>query len=147
MTLALLFPGQGSQSVGMGVALADAFASAREVYAEVDEALGQKLSVLMRQHGGAALVSSRQVLTIGHADPYTADVLDYPIASPMVRLRRWRLDSNGRVAYACNVLYRGDLFVWDVTEPIVDAEQSTHDVIPEARMDTLVAGRVRGRKG
>ena len=49
MTLALLFPGQGSQSVGMGVALADAFGSARDVFAEVDEALGQKLSVLMRE--------------------------------------------------------------------------------------------------
>lgn len=49
MTLALLFPGQGSQSVGMGEALADAFASARDVFNEVDEALGQKLSVLMRE--------------------------------------------------------------------------------------------------
>ncbi len=49
MTLAILFPGQGSQAVGMGAALADAFASAREVFAEVDEALGQTLSTLMRE--------------------------------------------------------------------------------------------------
>ncbi|MBU1346152.1 MAG: ACP S-malonyltransferase [Alphaproteobacteria bacterium] len=48
MTLALLFPGQGSQAVGMGAALADAFASARDVFAEVDQALGQDLSGLMR---------------------------------------------------------------------------------------------------
>ena len=47
MSLAFLFPGQGSQSVGMGASLAQAFASSREVFQEVDDALGQKLSKLM----------------------------------------------------------------------------------------------------
>lgn len=47
MTRAFLFPGQGSQAVGMGKALADAFASAREVFQEVDDALSQRLSRLM----------------------------------------------------------------------------------------------------
>ena len=44
---ALVFPGQGSQAVGMGKALAEAFAAAREVYQEIDEALKQSLSKLM----------------------------------------------------------------------------------------------------
>lgn len=48
MTLAFLFPGQGSQAVGMGAELADAFATAREVFQEIDEALGQNLTRLMR---------------------------------------------------------------------------------------------------
>jgi [acyl-carrier-protein] S-malonyltransferase len=44
---AFVFPGQGSQAVGMGRALASAFPAAREVFEEVDEALKQKLSRLM----------------------------------------------------------------------------------------------------
>jgi len=44
---AFIFPGQGSQAVGMGKALAEASATAREVFQEVDEALGQHLSALM----------------------------------------------------------------------------------------------------
>jgi [acyl-carrier-protein] S-malonyltransferase len=47
MSMAFVFPGQGSQEVGMGKALADAFAPAREVFEEVDDALGQNLSKLM----------------------------------------------------------------------------------------------------
>ncbi|MFM9976764.1 MAG: ACP S-malonyltransferase [Sphingomonadaceae bacterium] len=44
---AFIFPGQGSQVVGMGKVLADASAAAREVFGEVDEALGQALFKLM----------------------------------------------------------------------------------------------------
>lgn len=46
---AFLFPGQGSQSVGMGAALAEASRSARDVFDEVDEALGQNLFRLMKE--------------------------------------------------------------------------------------------------
>lgn len=47
MAIAFVFPGQGSQDVGMGRDLAQTFASAREVFDEVDDALGQKLSQIM----------------------------------------------------------------------------------------------------
>jgi len=47
MSRAFIFPGQGSQTVGMGKDVADAFASAREVFEEIDEALSQNLSKLM----------------------------------------------------------------------------------------------------
>jgi [acyl-carrier-protein] S-malonyltransferase len=44
MTVAFVFPGQGSQAIGMGRALAESFAPARAVFEEVDAALGEKLS-------------------------------------------------------------------------------------------------------
>src|ERR1700743_799142 len=55
MSRAFLFPGQGSQKVGMGKDLADAFAPAREVFQEVDDALSQNLSKLMWEGEGADL--------------------------------------------------------------------------------------------
>ncbi|CAN5788110.1 ACP S-malonyltransferase [soil metagenome] len=56
MSRAFVFPGQGSQAVGMGVDLAAAFASARDVFHEVDEALKQNLSKLMREGPETELV-------------------------------------------------------------------------------------------
>jgi [acyl-carrier-protein] S-malonyltransferase len=47
MAVAFVFPGQGSQTVGMGKPLAANFAAARQVFAEVDEALGEKLSAII----------------------------------------------------------------------------------------------------
>src|SRR6478735_11837911 len=47
MAIAFVFPGQGSQAVGMGAELAKAHASARALFEEVDAALGQKLSQIM----------------------------------------------------------------------------------------------------
>src|SRR5579862_1940892 len=49
MKLAFLFPGQGSQIVGMGAELAAAFGSARAVFEEVDAVLGQRLFRLMSE--------------------------------------------------------------------------------------------------
>jgi [acyl-carrier-protein] S-malonyltransferase len=56
MSRAFVFPGQGSQAVGMGADLAAAFATARDVFHEVDEALKQNLSKLMREGPESELV-------------------------------------------------------------------------------------------
>jgi len=56
MVMAYVFPGQGSQAVGMGKELAGAFTEAREVFGEVDDALKQNLSKLMFEGPGEELV-------------------------------------------------------------------------------------------
>jgi [acyl-carrier-protein] S-malonyltransferase len=56
MSRALTFPGQGSQAVGMGQSLSEAFSVARELFQEVDDALGQPLSRLMWQGPEADLM-------------------------------------------------------------------------------------------
>ena len=59
MTTAFIFPGQGSQAVGMGKALFDAVPSARAVFEEVDEALGEKLSAIIFDGPEDALTRTR----------------------------------------------------------------------------------------
>lgn len=66
---AFLFPGQGSQSVGMGAALAGASSAAKDVFAEVDEALGQNLFRLMREgpEGELTLTENAQPAIMAHS--------------------------------------------------------------------------------
>ena len=59
MTTAIIFPGQGSQTVGMGRDLHDAFPAARAVFEEVDEALGESLSGLMFEGDEGELTLTR----------------------------------------------------------------------------------------
>ncbi|MEQ1497988.1 MAG: ACP S-malonyltransferase [Novosphingobium sp.] len=66
---AFVFPGQGSQKVGMGVELSAASAAAREVFQEVDDALGQKLSAIMAEGPDDALTltENAQPAIMAHA--------------------------------------------------------------------------------
>ena len=66
---AFVFPGQGSQKVGMGVELAEASAVARAVFEEVDDALGQKLFAIMREGPDEALLltENAQPAIMAHA--------------------------------------------------------------------------------
>ncbi|MFL6735023.1 MAG: ACP S-malonyltransferase [Sphingomicrobium sp.] len=66
---AFIFPGQGSQSVGMGGQLAEASAAARDVFGEVDEALGQSLFRLMREgpEDDLKLTENAQPAIMAHA--------------------------------------------------------------------------------
>ncbi len=89
-----------------------------------------KLSRLLRDHVDAPITQSREELTIGHADQHIAQLLNFPIAGPIVRLRRWRMAANGKVVYACIASYRSDLFVWDVTRPESTADHFSQHIIP-----------------
>ena len=60
MTIAFVFPGQGSQAVGMGKALASNFSPAQQIFAEVDEALGSKLSTIIFEGPADTLTLTEQ---------------------------------------------------------------------------------------
>lgn len=71
MKTAFVFPGQGSQSIGMGRDLFDNFSAARQVFQEVDEALNEKLSTLMFEGDAAELTKTENaqpaIMAVGMA--------------------------------------------------------------------------------
>ena len=97
---------------------------------------GRKLSQMLREDRRTRIVRSRQELTVTHCDPATARLLHYPVAAPLVRVRRWRHTEDGTVVYACNIAYRSDLFVWDTTHAGAEADHFGAHVIPEVRTAT-----------
>jgi GntR family transcriptional regulator len=76
-----------------------------------------KIARLLRD-SGVQIAKSRLEITTRPADPETARLLDYSMAGSLVCMRRWRTESDGRIATAGTYLYRGDLFVLDIEEPV-----------------------------
>ncbi|MBT4711234.1 MAG: ACP S-malonyltransferase [Alphaproteobacteria bacterium] len=90
MTLALVFPGQGSQHVGMGMPLAEAFPEARQVFEEVDDALGRALSRIVFEGPGDDLTATE------NAQPA---LLAVSMAVLRVLTNQGGLDVGGRAAF------------------------------------------------
>ena len=74
-----------------------------------------KISKLLRNTQQAHIQRSREELTVISATPELSAVLSYPLTAPIVQLRRWRMNPEGLVLYACVASYRSDHFVWDVS--------------------------------
>lgn len=89
-----------------------------------------KTARLLRDHGGVQIHSSRQELTIAHANPEVANLLGCAVGSVLVRIRRWRTDQDDRLVYAALNLYRGDRFVLDITSTQAGAMDFTPGLIP-----------------
>lgn len=87
----------------------------------------RKITRLLREYGGSDVLQTRQQLTIAHADDSLASLLQCPPASALVRVRRWKIAAEERLALACEIFYRGDTFIWDSTED----ERSAHMIIPD----------------
>ena len=108
----------------------------------------QTLMNMLHDHGTTRVATSRQELTIAHADPEMSSLLQYPLAAPLAKVRHWRLDRNGVVIYTSLVFYRSDIFVWDVTRKGQDADAIGEALIAKPSGATGNAGkRIEGKLG
>jgi GntR family transcriptional regulator len=98
----------------------------QEIYDLFPRGSDKKLKIqrLIRD-AGIDIHVARQEVTLTHATPEVAALLDCAMGAALVRLRSWRFDKSGRIVYAAANLYRGDLFVLDFVE-----EQSDRKPLP-----------------
>jgi len=82
---------------------------------------------------GAITAVARQEVTVSHATPEVAKLLEYTMGGNLVKLRSWRFDQNQRILYATINQYRGDLFVLDFIEEQQDAGKPVPWLIPLTR--------------
>ncbi len=93
-----------------------------------------KLTRLLRDYGGSDVQFTRQQLTIAYADDGLASLLRCAPASALVRIRRWKIAAEERLALVGEIFYRGDTFIWDSTE----SERDEHSIVPDPVPDDSV---------
>ena len=93
-----------------------------------------KIARLLRDHG-VPIAKSQLEITTRSPDFETAQLLDYSMAGPLVCMRRWRTDKQGRIVTAGTYLYRGDLFALEITEPLAElgSDETGKDVLPRTK--------------
>jgi DNA-binding GntR family transcriptional regulator len=92
-----------------------------------------KTARLLRDYGQVHIRSTRQELTLAHAVPEMARLLDCHVGAVLVRIRRWRVDQHGLLVYAAVNLYRGDRFVLDIQTEHAQSSEFTPGLIPSTR--------------
>jgi GntR family transcriptional regulator len=118
---------------GRPFALLDSYV-AQDIYDTFPRNSDQKFKIQrLLKEAGAKITVARQEVTVGHATPEVAKVLDYSMGGNLVKLRSWRFDRDHRIVYATINQYRGDLFVLDFIEEQHDSGKPLPWLIPLTR--------------
>ena len=119
---------------GMPFQVVDTYV-AETVYARFPKGADRhsKTARLLRDHGGVHISSYCQELTIAYADMEIAELLQCPVGSVLVRVRRWRYDDRQRTVYAAVNLYRGDRFVLEIETPTPSNLDFVSGIVPAER--------------